>query len=246
MNVLVTGGTKGIGFAVAKALAAPGALLFVNYRADDASAAAAAAALEALGARATALRVDAGTPEGCAEIAARIAQQTERLDAIVHCAVDAYPGDALGLDPHRLERAVATNGLSLHFIVQAALPLLGPGSSVVYLSSRGGREVIPNYAAVGVGKALGESLARYLAVELAPRGIRINTVAPAIVDTEAVRTMFGPAAQARIREAAAANPSGRGIRDDDITSVVRWLVSPEAEYVQGQVISINGGANLRA
>jgi NAD(P)-dependent dehydrogenase (short-subunit alcohol dehydrogenase family) len=77
------------------------------------------------------------------------------------------------------------------FLVQAALPLLRRGSSVTYLTSRGGRIVVPKYAAVGVAKALAESLMRYLAAELAPSGVRINAVAPAIVETDAVRTLFG-------------------------------------------------------
>ena len=114
------------------------------------------------------------------------------------------------------------------------------------MTSRGGRIVVPNYAAVGVAKALAESLMRYLAVELAPRGIRINAIAPAIVETDAVRTLFGAEAGEIVRAAASHNPTGRGVRDSDYTSLMLWLASPAAEFIQGQVIFVNGGANLSA
>jgi NAD(P)-dependent dehydrogenase (short-subunit alcohol dehydrogenase family) len=151
-----------------------------------------------------------------------------------------------GADPERFARAVTTNGVSLLFLVQAALPLMRRGSTVLYLTSRGGRIVVPNYAAVGAAKALAESLMRYLAVELAPKGIRINAIAPAIVETDAVRTLFGPGASEIVRSSASHNPSGRGVVDTDYTSLTRWLASPEAEFVQGQVMFVNGGANLSA
>ena len=105
---------------------------------------------------------------------------------------------------------------------------------------------MPNYAAVGVAKALAESLMRYMAVELAPKGIRINAIAPAIVETDAVRKLFGDGAGEIVRASAAHNPTGRGVLDSDYTSLMRWLAAPEAEFVQGQVVFVNGGANLSA
>ena len=81
-------------------------------------------------------------------------------------------------------------------------------------------------------------------MELAPRGIRINAIAPAIVETDAVRTLFGMNASELIRSSASQNPTGRGVTDADYTNLMRWLASPEAEYIQGQVMFVNGGANL--
>jgi enoyl-[acyl-carrier protein] reductase III len=168
------------------------------------------------------------------------------LDQVIHCAVDPYPSAVLTADPRRFAQAVTTNGTSLLFLVQAALPLMQRGGTVLFLTSRGGRIVVPNYAAVGVAKALAESLMRYLAVELAPRGVRINAVAPAIVDTDAVRAIFGADAADLVRSAASHNPSGRGVADSDYTSLMRFLASPAAEFIQGQVVFVNGGANLSA
>jgi alkylation response protein AidB-like acyl-CoA dehydrogenase len=91
-----------------------------------------------------------------------------------------------------------------------------------------------------------ESLMRYLAVELAPKGIRINAVAPSIIETDAVRSLFGTRAADLVHASARDNPSGRGIAASDYTSLIRWLASPEAEFIQEQVIFVNGGANLSA
>lgn len=246
MAILVTGGTRGIGLAIARAFAEPGAQVFVNYRGDEATARRAEAALAKRGAEAVAIVGDVGTAEGCRALLAAVAERCDRLDQLVHCAVKPLPGAVLEADPDAFDAALRVNGTALLYLVQAALPLMGSGSSVVFLSSRGGRVVIPNYAAIGVGKALAESLMRYLAVELAPRGIRINAVAPAVVATEAVSTLFGDQAEQIVAQAAANNPSGRGIEDADYTSLVRWLASDEAAYIHGQVIAVNGGANLMA
>jgi NAD(P)-dependent dehydrogenase (short-subunit alcohol dehydrogenase family) len=246
MSILITGGTKGIGLAIATAFAAEGGEVFLNYHSDDETAATACAAVAAAGGRPHLIKADAGTPRGCAEIFAAVRAVTGRLDQVVHCAVDAYATATLDADPERFSRAVTTNGTSLLFLVQAALPFMSRGSVVFFLTSRGGRVVVNNYAAIGVAKALAESLIRYLAVELAPKGIRINAIAPSIVETDAVRALFGAEATNLVRQSAAHNPSGRGVVAEDYTNLMRWLASPQAEFIQGQVIFVNGGANLSA
>lgn len=246
MAILVTGGSKGIGLAIARAFAGPGVQVFINYHADAAAAEAAQAELAALGADCVLIRADAGTPEGCAGIAAAVAARTDRLDQVVHCAVDAYASPALAVDPARFARAVVTNGVSILFLVQAVRPLLQRGSTVFFLTSRGGRIVVENYAAIGAGKAAAEALVRYMATELAPEGIRVNCIAPSIVETDAVRSLFGDRTGALMKHAAEANPSGRAVRDADYCNLMKFLAAPEAEFITGQVIFVNGGANLSA
>lgn len=246
MAILVTGGSKGIGLEIAKAFAGPGKKVFLNYNSDEAAALRAEGEIRATGAECHVIRADAGTPEGCAEIAAFIPEHTDRLDQIAHCAVDAYASPALTADPHRFAKAATTNGMSLLFLVQAALPLLDRGSTIFFLTSRGGRIVVENYAAIGVGKSMSESMVRYLATELAPRGIRINCIAPSIVETDAVRALFGNDVRRLMDHAAHSNPSGRAVQAKDYTAMMKFLASPEAEFITGQIVFINGGANLSA
>ena len=246
MSILITGGTKGIGRAIALSFAEPGADVFLNYHGDDGAAREARSLVEGRGAHCHLIKQDVGTPEGAQSVLAHVAGRTDRLDQLVHCAVRAIPQPALDCDAHDFTAAVNLNGTALLYLVQAASPLLVRGSTVFFLTSRGGRTVVPNYAAIGVAKALAESLVRYLASELAPRGIRINCIAPGVVDTDAVRALFGDQADEIVRHAAETNPSGRGVRDEDYTSLIRYLASPEAAFVQGQTIFVNGGHYLAA
>jgi enoyl-[acyl-carrier protein] reductase III len=241
MAALITGGTKGIGLAVARRMAQRGHELFLVYRADDAAAARAVVELQALGARAHAIKADVGAPEGAKRLVEEVALHTDRLDLIVHGAVTVLVGPVLGLDPEAFAKAIVVNGGSLVFLVQAALPLLKRGASVVFLSSRGSRQVVPNYGAIGAGKALAEALMRYLVPELAPLGVRINAVAPGTLDTEAVRNLFGEGTDAFLAAEAAGNPSGRNIGHEDYVGLVEFLAGPEAAMIQGQAIFVNGG-----
>jgi NAD(P)-dependent dehydrogenase (short-subunit alcohol dehydrogenase family) len=246
MSILIAGGTKGIGLAIGKAFAPDAGDVFLNFHGDDQAASRAARDVAAAGGRPHVIKADIGSPAGCASLIATVQQTTAHLDQLVHCALDAYASPTLTADPTRFASAVTTNGLSLLFLVQAALPLLSRGSSIFFLTSRGGRIVVENYGAIGVAKAMAESLMRYLAVELAPQGIRINAIAPAIVETDAVRTLFGAKTSDIVRNAASHNPTGRGVTDADYCNLMRWLSSREAEFIQGQVIFVNGGANLSA
>ena len=246
MTILVTGGSKGIGLDIAKAFAPDGEPVLINYRSDAEAASRAKADVEALGAPCTLIPGDAGTAEGCRAIAEAARATVDRLDVLVHCAVDAYATGTLEAEPDRFAAAAMTNGASLLFITQACLPMMARGSTVFFLSSRGSKVVVPNYVAIGAGKAMAECLVRYMAPELAPKGIRINIVSPGIVETDAVRTLFGDQTGDLMEHAASTNPSGRGVEPHDYTGIIRFLASPEADYITGQNIAIGGGANLMA
>ena len=243
MTLVITGGTKGIGLAIAEHLARPDRQLVLAYRSDDDAAAAARARLAPTGARVSTVQVNVGDVEEVGRLMAGLQDDGEPLH-IVHSAAMIYPTSLLEADIARFDEAMHVNGLSLFYLVRKALPLLSRGSSIVLISSAGARTVSANYAALGVGKAMAESLMRYLVSELAPRGIRINAVAPGLVATSSVAGMVGgEEAAARVFERAArSNPSGRMSRDADYAAVVAFLLSPAAEFVQGQVIHANGGA----
>jgi NAD(P)-dependent dehydrogenase (short-subunit alcohol dehydrogenase family) len=246
MTIVVTGGTKGIGLAIAARLVRPGQPMVLVYHRDEAAAAAATAQIAATGAKAIATRADVGSIDDCAALMTQVAALGgEGPLHIVHSAAMIYPTTLLGADLTTFTQAIQTNGLSLLYLVQAALPLLERGSSVVFITSAGARAAISNtYGALGAGKALAEAIIRYLVPELAPRGVRINAVAPGLVHTTSVAAMVGSeeAAAKLVERAARANPSGRAIRDSDYTSLVEYLLSPEAEFIQGQVIQASGGA----
>jgi NAD(P)-dependent dehydrogenase (short-subunit alcohol dehydrogenase family) len=249
MTILITGGTKGIGLAIAERLARPGETLALAYRSDAAAAAAAKDRIAAKGAAVHAFRTDVGDIAAAAALIDEVAKLgSTNVDSgplhIVHSAAMIYPTSLLRADLARFTGAIHTNGLSLLYLVQPALPLLRRGSSIVFISSAGARQAQTGYAALGVGKALAESLVRYLVPELAPRGVRINAVAPGLVKTTSVANMLGSqeAAEQLYERAARTNPSGRMSNDDDYAAVVEFLLGPGAEFVQGQVIHANGGA----
>ena len=243
MTILITGGTRGIGLAIAERLSRPGETLVLAYLADDAAAAKAKVHCEAKGARVIALRSDVSTADGCERLMREIETFGCGLQHIVHSAAMVYPTNMLDADLVKFTLAMQANGLSLFYLVRTAMPMLGRGSSVVFISSAGARTARPGYAALGVGKALAEAVIRYLVPELAPLGIRINAAAPGLVHTTSVARMTGSEELAlkRVQQAAAANPSGRASRDSDYTSLVEYLLSPDAEFIQGQVIHANGG-----
>ncbi len=246
MTVLITGGTKGIGLAIARRLAPVHGRVVLAYHSDEAAADAARAEITALGAAVETVRCEVGTPEGAAALMAQIEREGHGLSHIVHSAAMIYPTTLLGADLAKFRQAVETNGLSLLYLVHAAQGLLGRGSSVVFITSMGSRIPSPNYGALGVGKALAEAIVRYLVAELAPRGIRINGVAPGLVHTTSVAAMLGSedAAQAAVDRAARTNPSGRESRDSDYAALVEFLLGPEAEFIQGQVIAATGGTGV--
>ena len=244
MTVLVTGASSGIGRAVAEHWAGLGHDVVINYHADDDAAQQAADAVTAAGGKPHLVKADVGTADGVAAVVDGTRSVTDSLDLYVHCAALAITGAALTIDPARLAQAIAVNGTSLVPLTQGLLPVLQRGSSLVYVSSRGARSYVPSYVALGPSKALGEALVRYLARELAPRGVRANTVSAGALDTPAFRTMFGDQAQDRLDAAAKANPSGRGVEVADVVVAIEWISSPAAAMVQGQTVMVDGGISL--
>jgi NAD(P)-dependent dehydrogenase (short-subunit alcohol dehydrogenase family) len=244
MSVLILGGSRGIGRAIAVGLAEPGVDVFINYFGPDAEAEESKRLVEERGGRAVLLPGDISTPAGAAAIIERVATEVEQINTLVHCAVLTVSGPILAADPAKFRQAVDVNAMSLLYAVQSAHPLLRSGSSVIYMSSRGSRLALKDYASVGAPKAMAEAFIRYMAVELASVGARANVVSPTAQDTAAFRDIFPDDAEARLADAAKKSPSGRAVGLDDIVDVVKFLASPAAAMVQGQVIVLDGGSTL--
>lgn len=246
MAVLVCGGSRGIGRAIGVGLAEPGGLILVNYLGAREEAEQTAAAIEARGARPVLLEGDIATPQGAAAILQHAREVTDRIDVLVHCAVKTVSGPILEADPEAFLDAVRVNAMSLLYVVQAALPMIGEGSSVIYLTSRGSRVALRDYASVGAPKAFAEGMIRYMAVELAARGARANCVSPTAQDTAAFRAVFPDDYEERLAAAARNSPSGRAVGLEDIVDTVRFLASPASSMVQGQVLVLDGASTLAA
>jgi len=242
--ICVTGGSSGIGRAIAEWFARSGTDVFINYHANDDAAQAAAAAVRASGGKPHLIKVDLTTPAGAAELMARVREHVDHLDQLVHASAKALTGPLLELDPQELSDSISLNAVALVHLVREALPMLRNGSTVFFVTSRGGRVVIPNYGSLGAAKALGDHLMRYLAVELAGRGIRVNSVSPGPVDSAAYRAMFPDTWQQRLESAAKATPAGRMVQGSEIAGVIEALSRPEFAMVLGQTIAIDGGFSL--
>ncbi|HYG60411.1 MAG TPA: SDR family oxidoreductase, partial [Symbiobacteriaceae bacterium] len=170
---VVLGGSKGIGQAVAAALGATGRSVVVTYHTDRSGALETLAQIERHGGTGIARQADAGDPESLRELFDQ-AMKLGRIDAVVHGPVTALSGGALEIAPADWQQAMAVSAFSFLWSAQAVSDHMAAhgGGSLVALTSAGSTRVVPGYAAVGVPKAALEALVKYLAVELAPRGVR--------------------------------------------------------------------------
>lgn len=244
MNILITGGSKGIGRATALRFAQEGNVVFINYAHDDEAAGRTHNEVAGLGAEAQLLKADLENESAITDMIGTIKERVSVLDAIVHCAVYPAAGSMFDISYHEWMKALRIDSLSLIEIVKQSLPLLKEGSSVIALSSRGATNPVPLYAALGSPKALTESIMKYMALELAPKGIRANVVSPGPIDTDAFRAVFAAEAEKRLQSARQRNPSGKNITFDDIADTIEFLAGPKAKMIQGRVIVVDGGLSL--
>ncbi len=238
-RALVTGGTRGIGLATARALATAGArvaLTWFKSRTD------AEAAKAALGADALLVRANAGNPDHAAKAFDQAASAFGGLDLYVANAATGALKPLLEATSHDFDIAMEMNARSFLLAAQRVVTLMSGGGAIVALTTHGTRRVIPDYGLMGASKAAMESLVRYLAVELAPRRVRVNAVAAGIVDTASLRAF--PQYERVLRDGLTRTPAGRTGTPEEIADVVAFLCSDEARWVTGQTIEVDGGYTL--
>jgi enoyl-[acyl-carrier protein] reductase III len=238
-TVLVTGGSRGIGRTIALRLAAEGAArVAIGYFRSDAAAEETARELELLGAEPVLVRGNVASE--------RVAEQVAGLgpiDVLVHNAATGVIRPALETEDKHWDWTLSANARALLSLTRAAAPQMPRGASIVAISSLGATRVLDNYTLVGTSKAAIEALVRYLAVELGPRGIRVNAVSAGVVHTDALDHFPN---REEMLALGSDNPAGRLVTPEDVAGVVSFLCSPDAEMIRGQTIVIDGGWSLRA
>jgi enoyl-[acyl-carrier protein] reductase III len=237
---LVTGGSRGIGRAIALRLADLGAKrIAIGYLRNDRAAEETAEELRARGAEPVLVRgnlAGARTVDRVAELGT--------LDIVVHNAATGVIRPALEVDDRHWDWTLNANARAFLALARVAAPAMPPGSSLVAISSLGSHRVLEHYVLVGTSKAALESLVRYLAVELAPRGIRVNAVSGGVVETDALQHF--PNREAMVTAARERTPAGRMVEPDDIAGAVAFLCSPDADMIRGQTLIVDGGFSLLA
>ncbi|MHC4944443.1 MAG: enoyl-[acyl-carrier-protein] reductase FabL [Planctomycetota bacterium] len=244
-NALVTGGSRGIGRAIAVRLAEAGARVAINYARNTAAAEETAQMIRDAGSEAMTFKVNLGKREKVHDMCDRIGDAFEgRLDVLVSNAATGVIKPAMELTEHHWNFTMGINaGIFLH-LVQHAREMMPEGGSVVAVSSLGALRAIPLYAAVGSSKAALESLVRHLAIELAANKIRINAVSAGVVDTDALKHF--PNRDDLIGNSQVKTPAGRLTSPDDVADVVLFMVSPLAKMIIGQTVTVDGGYSVLA
>jgi enoyl-[acyl-carrier protein] reductase III len=239
-SVLVTGGTRGIGKAIALRLVKEGAgRVALGYLRNDSAAEKAAKEIQAAGAEPVLVRGNVASERVVAEFASH-----GPYAVIVHNAATGVIKPALETEDKHWDWTLAANARALLSLARACAPDMEPGSSIVAISSLGSTRVLENYVLVGTSKAALESVVRYLAVELAPRGIRVNAVSAGVVETEALEHF--PNREEMLRAGRMRTPAGRLVEPDDVAGAVAYLCSLDAEMVRGHTLIVDGGYSLLA
>jgi enoyl-[acyl-carrier protein] reductase III len=236
VNVFVTGGSRGIGRAIALRLARDGAdRVAIGYLRNDRAAEDTAAELRRAGAEVTLVRGNVSSGRVLDEVKA-----LGPLDVLVHNAATGVVRPALETEDRHWDWTLNANARALLALARAAAPAMPEGSSIVGISSLGSGRVLPNYALIGTSKAALEALVRYLAVELSPR-VRVNAVSAGVVETGALEHF--PNREEMLR-AGASTPAGRMVTPEDVAGAVAFLCSPDAHMIRGHVLVVDGGFAL--
>ncbi|MXZ63472.1 MAG: SDR family oxidoreductase [Chloroflexi bacterium] len=245
-RAVVVGGSRGIGRAIALRLAAEGCHVLVNYARSAEAAEATAEECRAQGVESEAVRADAGDRDDLAALFER-AEAWGGVDVLVNNAARGLerPRPAMRQRPNHLHQTMDVNLFGPWQAAQAAVPLMEQrgGGSIVNLLSPGAWQYMPDYSAVAVSKAALASLTRYLAVELAPRGIRVNAVSAGWVEASEGEHSYRGNVSDAVRPHV---PSGRNVSPDDVAAAVAWICSDEAPMLVGQTVHLDGGFGLAA
>jgi 3-oxoacyl-[acyl-carrier protein] reductase len=241
-TALVTGASRGIGRASALALAKEGAQVLIHYGRGKDQAEAVAKEIREAGGRAQTVGADLAAPDGAHTLAKQVrAIVGDRLDIVVANAGTSKAATIEETSTADFDNLFAVNVRAPFFLVQQLLPILGNGSSIVLVSSLAAHASVGNFSAYAATKGAIDTLVKHFASALGPRGIRVNAVAPGVVETDMSNFAKTDAARDFTLGMQALK---RVAQPDDIGDVVAFLASQHARWVNGDTIRVDGGSKL--
>ncbi len=240
---LITGGSRGIGKAIALRYAEHGADLVLNYVRHRRDAEETAGKVEKFGRKCLMVKANVAKDNDVEAMFEEIREEFGKLDFMVSNAASGVLKPALELSSRHWNWAMDINARALLTLAHFGVPLMGKNGRIMAVSSLGAVRAIENYTAVGASKAALESLVRHLAVELGPMGINVNTISAGAVDTEALKKF--PNREQILSIAMDRTPMGRLTTPEDVADIALFLSSDLATMIQGQVIVVDGGYSIR-
>ena len=241
---LVTGGTRGIGQAISLRFARAGAKVIANYLRNEQSVEQLKAVAGQEGLSIVFCRADLTSERGLEQLDRSLQDCATHLSGMVHCAATGIHRPIEELTERHFDWTFNLNVRAFFKLIKLLMTRFSRGSSIVALSSWGASRALPYYSLVGSSKGALESLARHLAVELAPRGIRVNILTAGAVLTDAWKAI--PNSEERIAETIRRTPAGRLVTAEDVAWGAQFLCSDAAAAIIGQTLVIDGGAGIMA
>jgi 3-oxoacyl-[acyl-carrier protein] reductase len=241
-TALVTGASRGMGRATALALAAAGARVVVHYGRNADEAKAVVDQIRKAGGRADAVAADLGAPDGAHTLAAQVRNLTgSRLDILVSNAGISKAAGIEDITVRDFDDLFAVNVRAPYFLLQQLLPILSEGSSVVFVSSLGARAAVGTLSAYAATKGAINTLVKYFASALGARAIRVNAVAPGVIDTDMSNFTKTEEGRVTVQGMQALKRIGQPA---DVASVIAFLASDDARWITGDTIAVDGGSRL--
>jgi enoyl-[acyl-carrier protein] reductase III len=238
-TALITGGSRGIGRAIAVRLAEHGVNIVVNYVRHRRDAEETVAAIEKYGVSCLAIKANVAKEEDVQRMFEEIQAAYNSMDILVSNAASGVLKPAMELTQRHWDWAMDINARAMLTLTQHAVPMMKNGGRILGVSSLGAVRAVPNYTVVGASKAALESLVRHLAVELGPKGITVNTISAGVVDTDALKKF--PNRDEIIGQSLERTPLGRLTTPEDVADLALFLCSESASMIHGQIVVVDGG-----